>query len=268
MSQATDDVIKAKAAEEEEEEGMEEEEEEMEESEKSSDLTEDDLEKSLVKLQALVDADDPTSRKQFLLEKAQQETLEKSEQKELFDLLGDDTGDTENFDEEIIKGLEENETLQKALDVSDFLQEQHTELVKSLGALASHMEKSDSRQHEFNLILAKAVADEGRLIKGIAERLSVIEDQPAREPKSRGVTGARALEKSFAGASPVEGQLSKAATLDGLIGMLEESLAKGQGGVTDDGIDLAKAVTKCELFGAVEPRLLEQVKARNGAETR
>jgi hypothetical protein len=219
-------------------------------------------------LQALVDADDPTSRKQFLLEKAQQETLEKSEQKELFDLLGQGEAEKEDFSADVVKGLEENDTLQKALDVSDFLQEQHAELVKSLGMLAEYQEKSDTRQHAFNLILAKAVADEGRLIKSIAERISVIEDQPAHAPKSRGVNAPRTLEKSFAGTRPPVDQLGKSETLDVLMGMLEDSMQKGGGGVTDDGIDLSKAITKCELFGTVEPRLAAKIREkRNGAVT-
>lgn len=266
-----DEMIKAKAKDDEDEnEDMEDDEDEGEDEdeEKSTDLTEDDLEKSLSRLQRLVDADDPVSRKQFLLEKAQQETLEKSEQTELFELLGNASADGDYFESEVVKGLEENDTLQKALDVSDFLQEQHAELVKSLGTLAGYLEKSDSRQHEFNLILAKAVADEGRLIKGIAERLSVIEDQPARGPKSRGVT-ASPLEKSFAGVSaPGMDQLGKSEALDGLVGLLEENMAKGGGGFTEDGVNIAEAVTKCEMFGTVDPRLVAQIKAKRiGATT-
>jgi hypothetical protein len=269
MSRAQrDELLKAKKASEDEEsedEGTDEGDSEEEDMEESTDLSEDDLEKSLDRLQQLVDAEDPTSRKQFLLEKAQRETLEKSEQKELFDLLGQGEAEKESFGEEVTKGLDENNTLQKALDVSDFLQEQHAELVKSLGMLAEYQEKSDARQHAFNLILAKAVADEGRLIKGIAERLSVIEEQPAREPKSKGV---RPLEKSFAGSQPPAEQLGKSETLNALMGMLEESMQKGGDGVTEDGIDLAKAVTKCELFGTVEPRLAAKIRERrNGAMT-
>lgn len=270
MSQAQrDELLKAKKApDDEESEGEGEGEDEEEDMEESTDLTEDDLEKSLSQLQALVDADDPTSRKQFLLEKAQQETLEKSEQKELFDLLGQGEAEKEDFSADVVKGLEENDTLQKALDVSDFLQEQHAELVKSLGMLAEYQEKSDTRQHAFNLILAKAVADEGRLIKSIAERISVIEDQPAHAPKSRGVNAPRTLEKAFVGAEPPANQLGKSETLNTLMGMLEESMQKGGEGLTEDGIDLAKAITKCELFGTVEPGLAAKIREkRNGAVT-
>ena len=183
----------------------------------------------------------------------------------MFDLLGQGEAEKENFGETVTKGLEENDTLQKALDVSDFLQEQHAELVKSLGMLAEYQERSDTRQHAFNLILAKAVADEGRLIKSIAERLSVIEEQPAREPKSKGVG---ALSKSFAGAAPPSDQLGKAESLNGLMGMMEESMSKGLDGRTEDGIDIANAITKCELFGTVEPRLAAKIRERrNGAVT-
>jgi len=270
MSQAQrDELLKAKSApkdeEDAEDEGQDGGEDEGEDMEESSDLTEDDLEKSLVRLQSLVDAEDPVSRKQFLLEKAQKETLEKSEQKELFELLGQGESEKESFVEEVTKGLEENDTLQKALDVSDFLQEQHAELVKSLGMLAEYQERSDSRQHAFNLILAKAVADEGRLIKSIAERISVIEEQPVRGPKSKGVA---ALEKSFAGTPPPSNQLGKSDALNGLMGLLEESMTKGMEGRTEEGIDIASAITKCELFGTVDPRLASKIREkRNGATT-
>ena len=143
-------------------EGGEDEDEEMEKkikkAKKSVDLSENDLQQSLDKLVTLA-GDDADSRKQVLLSKAQEAELSKAEQAELFNLLGGQEEKDETLGEEITKGLEENDTLQKALDVSDYLQEQHTELVKSLQAMGDALAKSDNRQHEFNLVLAKAMPD-------------------------------------------------------------------------------------------------------------
>ena len=257
---------KSKKLEKQEEEEMEEEGEEEEE-EKSEDLTEDDLEKSLSQLEGEVAKSDFASRKDQLLEKAKAGDLEKSEQDELYQLLGGEPRDEESLADDITKGFEANDDLQKALDVSDYLREQHTELTASLEGLADEIEKSGNRQHQFNLVLAKAVADTGRMVKGMAERLGVIEQQPAREPKAKR-TPAQPMEKSFAGQPPAGEELSKAQILDTLESMISESIEKGNAGNTEDGIDLTVAASKVEQFGQIHPQLLARIKAhraRGGA---
>lgn len=227
---------------------------------KAEDLSEDDLAKSIEQLQALTENDGP-SRKQVLLEQAQSAELSKSEREELFELLGKSETPKASLSSEITKGLRENDTLQKALDVSDFLQEQHNELVKSLTTLAEALEKSDGRQHEFNLVLARAVSGIGQLTKGLGERVGIIETQPARGPKSKGVAGAQPLEKSFSGATPSTG-LSKSAVLDELELMVQESMAKSLNGATEDGVDLVTASSKYEQFNLISQGLLDQVQQR------
>lgn len=230
---------------------------------KSEDLTEDDLQKSIDQLQKLTE-DQVSSRKQQLLEKAQSGSdLSKAERDELFELLGKSEQPKESLGSSVVKSLSENDTLQKALDVSDFLQEQHNELVKSLTTLADHIEKSDSRQHEFNLVLARAVAGIGQLTKSLGERVGAVESQPARLPKSRGISGAQPLEKSFAGspATP-SGQLSKGEVLDELETMVQESMQKSLGGMTEDGVDLVTASSKYEQFNLISQGLLDQVQKR------
>ena len=228
---------------------------------KAEDLTEDDLEKSIEQLQSLTEGAGP-SRKQTLLEKAQGAELSKSERIELFELLGKSGASKASLSSEITKGLTENDTLQKALDVSDFLTEQHNELVKSLTGLADALEKSDGRQHEFNLVLARAVSGIGQLTKGLGERVGIIESQPSRGPKSRGVTGAQALEKSFAGATQPSGGISKGAVLDELELMVQESVSKSLNGATEDGVDLVMASSKYEQFNLISQGLLDQVQQR------
>lgn len=227
---------------------------------KSVDLTGDDLSKSLGKLEALVQASDITSRKDALLQKAQKgEDLIKSERDELFQLLGG--AEAQKSSEDLTKGLKENETLQKALDVSDFLNEQHTELCKSLGALGETVQKSDSRQHEFNLVLAKAVADVGNLVKAVAMNVGAIAAAPARAPKSAGVQGSTALQKGFAGGEAEADQLSKNDILNSLESMMEKSMERGEHGLSKGGEDLALAIAKFEQMNRMSPGLLEEVKA-------
>lgn len=255
---------KLKKQEEEEKEETEEEEEEGEGEEKfkSDNLTEDDLEKSLAQLEELASAGDTDARKDTLLEKAKTETLEKSEQDELFQLLGGEPRDEASLGENVVEGFGENETVAKALDVSEYLQENHTELTKSLEKLADHIEQGENRQHQFNLVLARAVAETGRLAKSMAERLGVIENQPAQAPKAkRGLAQqpSQPLEKSFAGQAGGE-QLSKSDVLDGLEVMIRKSVKEGHGGATEDGIDLAVAASKFEQFGTITPSLLNRVR--------
>jgi hypothetical protein len=233
--------------------------------EKSEDLTQDDLEKSLDRLQTYAEEGDQVSRKEALLSKAATEELEKSEREELFELLGGEAtpADEPSLGEEIVKSMDENETLQKALDVSDFLQEQHGELCKSLQTLADHQEESDKRQHEFNLVLAKAVADVGNLVKSMAEQMGATLAEPARAPKSRGVNAPAPLNKSFAGAAPEGEELTKSDMMKGLETLMQETMEKSGGeSRLDNGVDLLMEISKFEQTGFIHPQVEEIVKSR------
>jgi len=227
---------------------------------KSDDLDEDDLQKSLDLLNDLANEGDATSRKDYLLSKAQTETLDDGEREELFGILGGTDGAPEpSLADEVVKGLEENDEMQKAMDVSNFIDESSKEMVKAMRTLSDHVEQGDNRQHEFNLILARAVSETGKMVKSMSEALDVMSGQPARPPKSKGV---QTMEKSFAGAPPAGDQLSKSQILDELEVMNLESISKGMGGATEDGFDLTAASSKYEQFGQISPVLLRQVQAR------
>jgi hypothetical protein len=246
-------------------EGGEEEEDGEEQEEKArKSLTGGDLARSLNALEAFAKSGDLPSRKDMLLSKASDGALSKSEREELFDILGGVVASHQDEPgENIVKSMGENEGLQKALDVSDYLQEQHTELVKSLRRVGDEIQKSDHRRHEFNLILAKAVQDIGLMVKGLNETVGVISGQPARAPKSLGVTthGGQVLQKSFAG-QPTQGEtLSKSQVLDALDSMMEESMAKGMSGATDSGEDISLAVSKYEQTNMISRPMLAAVKA-------
>ena len=227
---------------------------------KSDDLTADDLEKSLARLVSLAGSGDAVSRKAFLLEKAQGASLTKSEQAELFNILGGGHEEAEeSLGDRVTKGMRDNDQIKKALDVSEYLDEQHREALGAFTALSDHIEKSDSRQHEFNLVLARAVAETGKLIKAVSERLGVISDQPARGPKSMGL---RALEKGFGGQAPAGQQLSKSMVQDELEKMIRESVDRGMNGATENGIDLVNEASKYEQTNKLHPAIAAEVATR------
>lgn len=229
---------------------------------KKSELSTEDLEKSLAKLEALT-ADDTPSRREALIEKARASELSKSERDELFELLGGEPPSVSEDDpgESIVKSMGENESLAKALDVSDYLQEQHTELVKSLRQVGEEIRKSDNRNHDFNLVMAKAVTDIGMLVKSLAESVEALASTPARAPKSAGIRtqSNQVLQKSFASQTPTEEALSKSEILDGLNGLMEESLAKGRVGQTAFGEDITLATAKYEQTHQISRPMLNAV---------
>lgn len=220
-------------------------------------LDEGDLRKSLAALSRFVQSNDTESRKDNLLSKAQEGELSKSERSELFGLLGGETEEAPSLGDHMTKSFQENDNLQKALDVSDFLADQHSELVKSLGTLGDALEAVDNRQSEFNILLAKSLATVGSVVEGMASRLGVIENQPARAPKSRGV----AMEKSFAGGAPEGEQLSRGQVLDAMTRMNEQSILEGRNGLTKSSSeDLTKAVAKYEQTGELSKSMVGEIR--------
>jgi hypothetical protein len=220
-----------------------------------TEITEEDLQKSLDQLEAVTTENDAPTRKQQLLEKAQTEDLEKSERDELFSLMGGElpvAKEEENLSDQLDKSMEASDELQKALDVSDYLEEQHNGLKESLGLIAKHIEKSDARQHEFNLILAQAVTRIGQLVKSLAGQVDDSLSQPVRAPKAKGTP--KPLEKSFADQPTGEEKISKAELLEGLNGLIRKSVDSGMGGGTSDGINLLLEASKLESTNSMSPQ--------------
>lgn len=226
-----------------------------------STLTVDDFQKSLDELEAIGKAGDPVSRKDELLQKSLNgEELSEDERDYVFKALGGEVAvdDDPKIVDDITKSLTDpEEGLSKALDVSEYLQAQNDALVESLGAVRDSLEKSDGRQHNFNMILAKATHQMGELTKAMSHRLGVLEQQPAHAPKSRGVgqpAQGAALEKGFGGDAPGGEQVSKADILDTMCEMMEKS---------DPNSDLAKAIqhetAKYEQLNQISKSMVERV---------
>jgi hypothetical protein len=218
-------------------------------------MTARDLDKSLSRLQRYAEKGSAETRKSVLLRKAQAgQTLSKSENTELFDLLGGKVSVKQPLAKSVTSGFQGNTGIQKALDVSEYLAEHHSELTKSLGTVSGYIERSENRQHEYNLMLAKALVDIGTMVKSVAEQLDVIGNQPVRQPKSQGVASGRVLQKGFGGGTPQEETLSKSQVLDAMEGLLADNMKKGGSGIME-GEDISTAITKFESFNQISPTM-------------
>lgn len=269
MKKVDDEKMKKLAYKAEEgEEGEEEMEEEEGEKSLTNDVTEEELIKSLAQLEDVIAEGDTTTRKEILLSKAQGGDLDADEREELFEILGGGQEVEKSLADDVTEGMHSNDTLQKSIDVSDYLHAQHAELVGAVEKMADHVEKSDMRQNEFNLILAKAVHNQGKLVHAMSKSLGVISLQPARAPKAHGV---RTLEKSFHGAPPAGERLSKSQVLDVLDAMQEDSMAKGRSGAAECGEDLLLAIGKFEgadqMSKGLHNEMMQFHKARSGGST-
>lgn len=240
----------------------------------SDSLTADDLDKSLDRLSAFAEENNPTARKEILLAKAAEGSLEKSERDELFTFLGgsdvvDDGETATTIGDDLVKSMtdESNTDLQEALDVSPYLREQHDAMVKSLQSVGDFIEQSDKRQHEHSLMQSQALVEMGTLIKGMSVRLGIMEKQPARGPKSAGVGTGETLAKSFAGdgsgsdgSGGGDGQLSKGEIMTALNGLMADSMDGGRNGMTKGGQDILLSISGFEQSSKLSPAMFGEVK--------
>lgn len=227
-----------------------------EEDEAEKSITAEELHKSIAALQKYAATPD---RKTELLQKAQS-GLEPAEATELYELLGGQSaGESDSLAKSVTEGIGTGTNSEAAFDVAPFLQEHNEALTKSLGTLADAIEGQGQRDHEFNMLMARAVADMGNMVKSmsesqtsdfaaIRERLGIIEAQPIRAPKSVGLQGAQPMNKSFAGqeegAGPFDG-LNKAQ----VFGVLDEMLKSGVSSV--GGTDISLLNARIEQTGEV-----------------
>jgi hypothetical protein len=240
---------------------------ELSEIEKSERTPLDVLEKSMTMLEGFIDSEATgETRKETLLSQAQEGQLSKSENDELFNLLGGDESATDSaLADDLIKSMQENETMQDAFEMSDFLREQNEELTKSLGDLAEHVDYSDRRQHDFNLILAKSVQATGNLVKSLTEQLDRVLGQPVRGPKSQ---SAQPLQKSFAGSNGSDETMTKSEVLQTLDALTEETMAKSGDTRLPNGTDLVMEIAKFEATGNMEATTLQLVEAKHRGASR
>jgi hypothetical protein len=140
-------------------------------------VTEDELLKAITSLEEIVKARTKD------LEEGEEEKEEKKEEEP------EEKSFTGNF--------EEDETLEKAIEVSDFLSalvDQTENSITALGATVARLEKSMSN---FDTGQITALKEVGTKLDSLSKRLEVIENTPVRGAKSI-VKSAQVIEKSFA----------------------------------------------------------------------
>lgn len=214
--------------------------------------TEDELTKALTLLEEAGKSTD--DEKQSLLSKAMDGSISQEENDRLTTLLSGRNAEP-TLSEEVTKSLqpEADERLQKSLDVSEYLDAQHKAITESISSLADHIEKSDGRQHNFNVVLAKGVRAIGELVKSVEGRLANVEAQPVGGPKAVRAPAQAPLAKSFAGTEGGE-RLSKSQVLDVL-----EDMNKSLNGTARCGEDLVNAIAKYESTNSISRPLADEL---------
>jgi hypothetical protein len=232
---------------------------------KSQDLTEDDLSKAVEVLNDYVNTTDPNSRKETLLKKAMTDDLSSEEMNELFkSLSGSENVTTEevnDFSDSVLSSLE-SDTIQKSLDVSDYLTELHSGLVKSLSTLEGELNSNAMRQHTFNITLAKSMVS---VATGLQRTMNVISElkksmdnyseAPIRKP-----TSVQPLNKAFVGHNGQEGHSLKKSEMMGQLLHLAEQGVDNIGGVS-----VNHAVALLESSNQLPNQVVSALKARQGA---
>jgi hypothetical protein len=220
-------------------------------------VTEEELKKSMDKLENIVSST-VEGRKSALFAKGGKEGLNAEENLELMKLLGGERLG-KSLKDETAALLAPSDQLEKSLDVSPFIEHLNENLTKSMLQVAEHIEKSDRRNQEQIVVIAKGLLDLGRVVhegmqlqKAVAQQLGVAMRQPARAPRAIGAGGQTspvgALDKSFAGQPHQGEQLSKAEVSSFVSEMLKESLEKGQDGRSAAGFDIAVEASQYEQF--------------------
>jgi len=166
-------------------------------------VSEDELLKAITSLEEIVKA-----RPKDLEEGAEDKEEEKEEEAEEKSFTG-------NF--------QEDETLEKAIEVSDFLSalvDQTENSIAAIGATVARLEKSITRFDGGQIEVLKTV---GTKLDDLSKRLEVIENMPARGAKSI-VKSAQVIEKSFDGTPAGIDALPKRKVLD----LMEKAVGEGK----------------------------------------
>lgn len=224
-----------------------------------------ELTKALDQLTNLVKGNDPASRKEELLQKSLQGgELEAEERAELMNLIGggEEDGGGESLSKSATASLdpEDDETIAKSIEVSEYLRVHHKGTVDGLSVLADTLEKAQAQTNEFNLTLAKAIVQVGRGLEEFQKSVESWSSQPlssgraARNPKQ---AKAQAIQKSFAGTAPEGSKLSKSQVMD----LMESMNRRSESGLSPSGEDMTQAIAKYESSGRMSKSLYNDLQS-------
>lgn len=179
------------------------------------------------------------------------------------DYEDDDKKEDKDMAKSLLESAQENPELLKGFEVSEFLSELTGEISKAIqrstnelkSYVDSKLQKSTNQQETFNKSLAGALSNFSEVVALQGQRISQVEQSPARPPMSvASAAEVQPLSKSFAGSEPAgEQKLTKAQILDTMTDMV----IKGELPST--------AVVKFDTTGELDPQVYSSVLAhRNG----
>ena len=226
-------------------------------------ISEEDLLKSLSRLEQVAKSGSG-ARKQELLQKSLAGNLSDGESSELIKLL---SGIREaGLREQVAKSMSgaDNDELAKSIDVSSYIAELHKTLVDNMTSLATSIEKSEARSADRESVLAKGLLDltkamisQGRLVKSLQDKVDSFGRAPAHGP--RAVHNVDQLAKSGLAPSNPGLRLSNDDVLDTLEQMMHKSIVDGGDGVAVSGETFEQAISKFEQTQMIHPSLLNAV---------
>lgn len=221
---------------------------------------EEEMEKSLLALDALekglatleTAGKCELTRKDQLLEKARKSDLDPKERKELSAILEGN---------EFQKSLEQEDQLMKAIDVSPALDVLASKMGEAIDLINSRLEKSMGDLGEFNSALADTLSAMGevlssqqRQIKILGDKLEKSLDMPARAPKALTAAPTReAPGKPTPAQTPAFNRRELAMTLEK---MHIDSIQKGFGGTTTSGVVIKTEMAKLASGLNPDPQIL------------
>lgn len=132
--------------------------------------------------------------------------------------------DEEDFEDSVTSNFDEDETIEKAVEVSPFLEALVDQTETSLQALGREISKLKKSAAEFDYKYVNSLKQISEMLKALDERLKRIEETPVSGPKS--IRKAAVIEKSFAGTGQVDeiDQLPKRKVID----LLEKAVVDGK----------------------------------------
>ena len=226
---------------------------------KKGGLTEASLKKSIANLLGMVQKSDPQARKKALLKATMAgRQLNKSQQAELMQLLGGGAAQQARPARKLSKSLTEDRTIQRTVDASEFLSRQNDALVTALNSMEKSFHEMSTRQTEFNVALAQALAHTGRSVAQLNKSMQVADAAPVSGPKSMGARSGRA--RPLAKSNMAEGQLSRGQVEASLDALFQKSLSAGRKGASEAGQDLVKAIAHFDSSGQLLPEVEPEVR--------
>lgn len=233
-----------------------------------SDVSKNDLLKSLAELDATAKAaaNGTSPRLRALSAKvARGDSLSKAETAEMASLVKSDTNTTSTKD----LFMQDND-LKKGFEASDFLDGLGTKTAEAIDGVRADFQKALAETGEFNLALAssfnalgKVVSLQQDLLKSLVDEVKALRGdvpQQRREPEApsgNSRVGTKVSDQGPRGnGNKPAPSLSKAEILDTMDGLIEKS--EGHSGMVG-GIDLVNAIAKYESTDHVSPAVLRLV---------